>query len=134
MKLTKDNRKSLGASTELSLVRDGDLDLRFRGWRLGAGEHGTGGNSGYSCDWTRGITVEIYITEGGNLIGHLRRWSKWQGEGGSHDCEVFSGFEELVAWLREDAGGYLGPASKEALEQACGELPSLEDKLYETVS
>lgn len=100
------------------IERDGDRDLEFTGSLLGEGSHGTGGNSGYSCDWNRGTTVRIYRTEGGHYICAVRQWSQWQGEGELNRASVCSTAEEVLAWLTDDCGGDLGRASKEAWEKA----------------
>jgi hypothetical protein len=108
------------------VYRDGALDLRFTGWLLGEGCHGTGGSSGCSRDWHRGIDVAIYVTTGGKLITAAKRWSRWVGEGERYTAAVHRTAENAIAWLREDSSsGELGPASKEAWEAACKEWPVL---------
>lgn len=119
-------RKKLGGEPKAHRVtRDGARDLSFRGWLIGQGDHGSGGNSGYACDWNRGVHVYIYLTTGGNLITMVDRWSCWQGEDGSGDAAIHRTPEAALAWLVDDAGGILGVASKEAWEAACQAYPPL---------
>ena len=103
-----------GAPREFKLPREGDRPVKFRGWRLGEGNHGTGGNSGYESDHTRGTRVRVYLTTGGNLVIGVYRWSRWQGEGATGSAAVCGSAEAALAWLREDCGGELGAASLEA--------------------
>ena len=99
------------------IYRDGARDLRFCGQILGEGSYGTGGNSGYQCDWNRGVDVRIYRTVRGKYVMKVYRWSQWQGEGESHDAEVCDNVQALyVALCRDD--GKMPPASKEAWEAA----------------
>jgi hypothetical protein len=109
------------------LERDGAVDLGFYGWLIGKGEHGTGGNSGHECDWTRGTVVRVYVTTAGRIVTVVMRWSRWRGERSPrHDTAVHATPGEALNWLREDNGGSLGDASKYAWETACAECPALE--------
>jgi hypothetical protein len=67
-------------SEKITLNRDNDIPLTFVGELIGEGESGTGGNSGYRCDWNRGTKIAIYKTEGDNYVVHTHHWSCWQGE------------------------------------------------------
>lgn len=124
---------------EWRVTRDGARDLSFKGWLLGEGSHGTGGNSGFVKDWTRGVEVSIFLTTGGRLITGVKRWSRWQGEGDkftaeTHDlCDTSATIASVLGWLREDGGGYLGVASKEAWEEACKTCPALAKADVETI-
>lgn len=120
-----------GEPTDHRVKRDGDRDLSFRGWLLGESEHGSGGD--YPSDWTRGVDVSIYLTTGGNWVTARRSWSSWQGESDSHDAAVHDTPNAALAWLIEDAGGVLGPASKQAWESACDSYPPLRDHETERV-
>lgn len=113
--------------------RDGDLDLKFDGEKIGTGEHGTGGTSGYSGDWTRGTDVTIYLTEAGSIITAVTQWSRWDGEGSLHRAAIHSTPADALAWLVRDCGGSLGPASKKAWENAC-EHKALSDADVEHVA
>ena len=97
--------------------RDGNLDLVFTGEKIGEGSYGTGGE--HSGDWTRGTDVQIYLTEGGSIVTDVTQWSRWQGESSVHRAAVHSTGGEALAWLIADCHGDLGPASKEAWEEAC---------------
>ena len=130
---------TLGEPEAKRVVRDGDLDLAFEGWLLGEGEHGTGGSSGFRKDWTRGVHVRLWLTVGGALVAGVKRWSRWQGEVDRWAAEAFGnvGSEDallaVLDWLRDDAGGELGEASKDAWEAACGKWPGLEGYECEAV-
>jgi len=109
---------------EHRVERDGDRDLQFAGWMLGEGEHGTGGE--VPSDWTRGITVRVFLTTGGRLITASRRWSRWEGASETSSAAAHDSPEAALAWLRGDASkGKLGPASKDAWEAACAAWPQL---------
>lgn len=123
-----------GDPQEFRVLRDGDRDLRFTGWLLGEGEHGTGGNSGFRKDWTRGIVVQIYLTTGRRIVVGARRWSRWQGEGEIHTAEACRTASEALSWLEADSrDGRLGPASKAAWEAACGRYAGLEGEDVEVI-
>lgn len=117
----------LGEPQDRQVIRDGDRDLRFRGWRVGKGTTGSGGSSGYACDWNRGTRIRIWITTGGRIVTGAEQWSCWQGEGETHRAAAHKTPEAALAWLTEDSytGDHLGPASKEAWEDACTAVPSL---------
>lgn len=124
------------------IERDGNLDLSFCGVLIGSGRNGSGGNSGYQADWTRGVEVEIYLTRAGNLITYRRYWSKWQGEGERHEASAHSGDAMIASaygWLL-GTDEYYGPcetlprAEKEAWEEACATVPELEDQDVEEVA
>lgn len=108
---------ALGEVHAHRIVRDGDRDISFRGWLLGEGESGSGGTSGYRCDWTRGVTVKIYLTTGGNYVVSKSFWSRWQGEGESFEGGIYRSGEALLEALKTD--GALRKAEKEAWEEAC---------------
>ena len=107
------------------VVRDGDRDLVFTGRLVGEGSHGTGGNSGYRKDWTRGTDVRVYLTDKGLVVTTVHQWSRWQGEGDLHRAAVHGTPADALDWLVADCGGELGPASKEAWESACADAPEL---------
>jgi hypothetical protein len=116
------------------ITRDGERDLGFTGRVVGAGTCGTGGSSGYACDWNRGTDVNIYLTVGGRIVTAVHQWSMWQGERDSYRAAVHDTPAAALVWLVEDAGGELGPASKEAWEEACSEAPELAGQDVEEVS
>jgi len=118
---------------EITVRRDGDRDLEFIGVELGSGSFGTGGTSGYSCDWNRGTDVTIYRTQGGRYVVAVRQWSCWQGERDAHRATACDTAADVLAWLIEDAGGQLGRASKEALEAAAASDEDLAAVLTEWI-
>lgn len=115
----------LGTPTDIRIERDGDLDVAFTGWPIGTGAHGAGGNAG-TDGWTRGTEVTVYLATTGQIAIHVRQWTRWQGEHDRNRAGVANTAAKALAWLREDAGGSLGPASKQAWEEACSNLPQLE--------
>lgn len=110
------DREVLGEPKALVAYRDGDRDLTFVGWLLGEGEHGTGGNSGFAFDWTRGTVTRVYLTTGGNLVVAVRRWSNWQGERERRAAAVCRTIDEVLDWLRADNHGELGVSAKAAID------------------
>lgn len=99
------------------IERDGDRPLRFNGVKIGEGESGSGGTSGYECDWNRGVKVSIYRTTGGNYIVRRYYWSQWQGEEDSSEAVLCHSPAELLAALRDD-DGTIRRAEAEALSAA----------------
>ena len=104
------------------LERDGDRPLAFRGEIIGEGESGSGGTSGYPCDWNRGVTVRIYRRPRAGYVVGWRSWSCWQGEGERTAARACRTPGEVLAALRagpwEDGDGDLRPAEAEALSDA----------------
>jgi hypothetical protein len=111
-----------GCEKVYQVHRDGDRPLRFRGVLLGEGEHGTGGTSGYKCDWNRGVKVRIYRRKAGGYVVTWAHWSQWQGERGQRHAEVCATPEGVLIALRggESTGGKgeLRPAEAAALADA----------------
>lgn len=122
---------------EAQLVRrSDDRDIRFNGWKLGGGSEGTGGSSGYACDWNRGTRIRLYLTEAGAVIIGRYSWSHWQGESDHYSAEVILPSAELgslvLAALRGE-DGRLGEAAKEAWESACDKFAPLGAEQEEVV-
>lgn len=104
-----------------TIQRDGDRPLRFKGERIGEGEHGTGGNSGYRCDWNRGVKVHIYRREAGGYVVVRNYWSHWQGEDGRTEAVVCDTPASVLNALTDpDAaeGSVLRKAEADALADA----------------
>lgn len=134
--LDQATKDELGEPKDFRVWRDGARDFQFRGWLVGEGETGSGGTSGYKCDWNRGTKISILITTGGRIITAAKSWSCWQGEGDAYRAAAHKTPDAALAWLTEDSytGDHLGPASKEAWEQACDAVPSLEGLDVEMVA
>ncbi|MBU2572326.1 MAG: hypothetical protein KJ725_20295, partial [Gammaproteobacteria bacterium] len=130
MKVT--HTEHLGEPEQHRVTREGARDLAFRGRLLGTGEHGTGGNSGCTKDWTRGVHVRIYLTTGGRLVLAVHRWTRWQGEPDRYTATARDTPDTAIDWLVEDAGR-LGAASKAAWEDACTTWPPLAGEDVEDV-
>lgn len=109
------------------IQRDGKLDLAFVGLRIGCG--------GDADDWDAvgGTVVDIYLTETGRLVTHVRRWSGREGERARHTAAVHADAASAVGWLYEDGDGYLYPAAKEAWSAACRRIHALWDAEVEWV-
>ncbi len=127
--LTTDEIKAadLGDPTDITIARDGDLDMRLNGWLTGSGStYNPVNNSG------RWVDVSIYLTTGGYIVAACLRRTQWDGE--SDTAQAYHGApRDVLAWLVADGGGYLGPASKEAYTEACAAIPALADEAVETV-
>lgn len=117
---------------EWRLERDGDLDLAFKGRVIGFGEHGN--NNGPRSNWTRGTYVTLFRTVSNTYIARVHQWTQWDGESSVTRCAVSNAGADLLLWLKDDAGGKLGPASKEAWEDACSNDDTLEDLDVERVA
>jgi hypothetical protein len=115
--------KELGEAKPHRIDRDNARALLFRGWQVATGESGSGGNSGFRCDWTRGVNVTVYLTTGGNWIVARRYWSNWQGESARDEVDRVGGsINDLEAALVDGEDGCFRPAEKEAWEGVRSEL------------
>lgn len=101
--------------TTHEISRDGDRALRFTGELIGEGETGSGGQGRH--DWTRGVRIRIFRTNGGKYIIHHHTWSRWIGEGNHNDVQVCDTVDEILDAFRDD-WGYMSPAAVEAWEDA----------------
>jgi hypothetical protein len=101
-----------------TIKRDGDRPLSFRGQRIGEGNHGSGGSSGYECDWNRGVRVRIYRRAVGGYVVTWYHWSQWQGEGSSLRATICATAGDVVTALRDDEDGAIRQAEAEALADA----------------
>lgn len=123
--LTNETRAALSDPAEIRVTRDDDRDFAFLGWLIGEGEDGTGGTSGYDCDWNRGRKFRIFLTDRGRIITRVKRWSCWQGENDQFEAAVHKDAASALAWLRRLQGGSLCAGAKAAWENACDAVPSL---------
>lgn len=131
--LTPLTESELQNAEQYHIPRDGDRDLSFRGLLVGSGRHGSGGNSGFCGDWTRGVDAEIYVTAGGKIVLHRHYWSKWQGEGDRHEATVCTTAGAALDWLCDD-DGQLRVAEKEAWRTACHNVAELAGEDYEVIA
>jgi hypothetical protein len=66
------------------IVQDNSRPVEFIGEELaGLTNYGTGRNGGVTD--TRGVTQTLYRTEEGDLVVHIKDWSRWQGEPTTYD-------------------------------------------------
>ena len=116
----------------ITLERDGDRPLRGMLALLGEGKSGSGGNSGYSCDWTRGVNIEIYCRQSGGYAVSRHFWSRWQGESDRYEAWTAdtpeAGLESLYGQER-----VLRDAERAAWDQACKQNPELQPLAYEEI-
>ncbi len=118
---TEIDMASIGEPETWHKEREGHRDLCFKGWKLGVGENGSGGNSGYRCDWTRGVRVGIYLTVGGKFVLCRNYWSNWQGETSHREAAIYDSVQALYDGLTDDENR-LQTAEKEAFEKMCATL------------
>jgi len=130
MSLTKQQLldADLGDPKTYRITRDGDRDIQCKGWEIG-----TGSTYDAMRSTTRWTTVTIYLTTGGNLVTQRGSITQWQGEDDHYAAAIHREPADALAWLVADGGDYLGPASKEAWEEACTTVPALEDHDTELV-
>lgn len=114
-KLTTKEAKSLGPAEEFRVEREGELDLEFDGWRLGRYEHAIN---------DRHTAVAVYLTKGGKLVTAVEQWRAGSGPASAR-AAVNASPAAALEWLRDDAGGTLGRASKEAWAEACENCDAL---------
>lgn len=101
---------------EYFLERDGDLPLRFWGDKIGTARHTRSGNR----RGDRGTEVSIYVTSSGKLVTEVHQWQVLPDKQRSRRAAMaHRSPEDALAWLKKDAKGVLGSASKEAWLQAC---------------
>ncbi len=94
---TKETRECLGEKQKWTVRRTGNRPLTFRGWRLGSGSQGSGGNGECESDWTRGMNVAIWLAESGRIVIGEHSWSRWQGEGESYRAHVYEATLEAAS-------------------------------------
>lgn len=134
-----------GPPEKYRINRAGDRDLAFTGWLIGKATQPVSGSSivsdeGQSVDF--GVDVCIYVTEAERIVTHSYRWTEFaaRAEGddlfvdgftgphhreGDHNADWHDQVDSALDWLRDDAGGRLGAASKEAWTEACRRWPEL---------
>jgi len=111
------DRNLLPEPQNIIYALDNDLDIKFEGWVIGIGDHGYGPLQGFKHDThLRGVRVEIGLTVNGNLIAWVKRYDK---SNDACDATIGETPDDILAWLRKDSGGKLGPATKKAWAQAC---------------
>ena len=131
---------------DFEIARDGDRNLAFKGWPIGYAD--TKEDAFRSSNTLRGVTVSVFATTNGNLVLQACRWSEKTVDNEMNRDETCSvgiftpgdyygdhpgGVAGALDWLREDAGGKLGPTSKAAWVQACHNWDKLEGEAVETV-
>lgn len=145
---------SLGTAEEHRLLRDGDRDVVFRGWKLGQGYVVGGKFDGAIADGTyeRETEVTLYLTEGRNFIIHekrLRSFGDMRNDAVRiipvrgdekvmiHKTDVANGGPRVLTRTEAEVspgerlllalseGGSLGTASRDAWNEACKNYPPL---------
>ncbi|TLY55021.1 MAG: hypothetical protein E6K55_04310 [Gemmatimonadetes bacterium] len=115
---------------DFRIPRTADRDLAFRGWPLSHAEERSG-----SPGALRGVDVDIYMTIGLRLVGHVCHWSLDDGEGfrEEHHVAVHDTAPDLVQWLKQDNAGLLDAPRKRAWIGACQAWPGLKREAVERV-
>ena len=128
------------AAEEYFLQRDGDRDLVFAGWVIGHAQECRETHwRNYRC-----VSVTLFATESDNLVIQACRWQEERADEEAtptkqelNDCEVvvvdWGLTNHAIEWLKKDAGGKLGPTSKAAWVEACGNWEELKDEGVERV-
>ena len=114
-----------GDAQQHRVARDGDRDMVFHGWLLGEGDR-----SFPDGPYT---TVEIYLTGAGAIVTSVEQGTMGEGVGSAR-AAAHETPETALAWLIEDAGGTLGPASKEAWEAAGSAYPPIAEHAVEQIA
>ena len=119
-----------GDPRDFRIPRTGDRDLAFRGWPLSHAEE-RGGSPGA----VHGVDIDIYMTAGLRLVGHVCQWTLEEGRGlrEAHRVAVHDTALELVQWLKEDNAGFLDAPRKRAWIGACQAWPGLKREAVERV-
>lgn len=109
--------RAMGPPSKIKVGRDGDRDLAFTGWYLEGGTQEYAGGD-------REVTVHIMVTAAGRIVtsvlrvDHALRTVR-------ETAAVHDDPEAALRWLIEDAGGKLGPATKQAWRGAADLYPPL---------
>src|SRR5438094_3121773 len=88
-----------GDPRDFRIPRTSDRDLAFRGWPLSHAEE-RGGPPGA----LRGVDIDIYMTIGLRLVGHVCHWTLEEGRGfkEEHHVAVHDTAADLIEWLKRD--------------------------------
>lgn len=104
---------------EHRITRSNDLDLEFKGWLVGED----------SCKVKKGdavITVSVFYTVTKRIVASVE-YKDFVRNHYTLSAEVCNTPEEALQWLKDGNGGKLGIVSKKAWEQACEEVPALQE-------
>jgi hypothetical protein len=135
-----DLSSSLGQPAEHLLPREGDRDLAFTGWLVGEAQQVIGTRfmrADGSDPYRKIVDVQIFVTPGGAIVTACRRFEQPLDASAARAESVTAAahrkIEDAIAWLKNDAGGKLGPAGKTAWVNACRSVPELAAQEYERV-
>jgi hypothetical protein len=112
-----------GEPETIRLTRDGDRDVEFDGWVIGAAADNVSPED-------RRLAVAIYATVGGKIVTQRRRVGNWNTDA----VGVHASGEDALAWLKADNDGELGAVSKAAWATACASHSLLVDLECERVA
>lgn len=122
-----------GPATPTLITRQGDRDIYVDCWLVGRGET-LADTRPRTGEVQRGTTVELRLTVGGFLVTTRTAWTRTADESTeSATGQVHSTPDLAYNWLIKDGKGKLGPASKAAWVQACGNVPPMKEFAYERV-
>ena len=113
----------LGSPKDFRFSRQGDLDLEFTGWQVGAAEESM-------RDDRSTMGVSLYYTTNNFIVAQIiRHLPSNRGPEFPHilksKAQAFSSWRDMLAWLKDDGRGWLGTNSKVAWEEMCSRLPWL---------
>lgn len=119
-----------GDPRDFRIPRTGDRDLAFRGWPLSHAEERGGPPGGL-----HGVDIDIYMTIGLRLVGHVCHWTLAEGQAfkEEHHVAVHDTALDLVEWLKRDNAGLLDAPRKRAWIGACQAWPGLKREAVERV-
>lgn len=104
---------------EHRIERSNDLDLEFQGWLVGEKPKRVKGGDAR-------ILIRIYYTVTKKLVATVE-YEDFVKKHYKLVAEVSEEPEIILQWLKDGNKGKLGPAGKSAWEQACEEVPALEE-------
>lgn len=126
LRLLKGSESSEESSGEFTLERDEDVPLRFHGTLVGWND--------VNEDVPRGTSVFVFVTRGRKIITYVHQWQRDKERPRERRAAgVHQDGRAALEWLRQDGGGHLGKASREAWQLACDAYPPLHDHNVEVV-
>ena len=108
----------------ITLERDDDRPLQFQGRLIGSNDPDE--------NMKHGTRVEVFVTKSGKIVTAVYQWQH------ENDRERWAAAahqmpDDALNWLKQDGGGHLGRASKEAWDSACANHLPLQGQDVEVV-
>lgn len=105
---------------QIVLVRNGDRNLRFQGKEIASAstwKH-------YGPDQNRFTNLTVYQTKGGKYVLRNEYVTRWQGENGTSQADIYESIEDLMdsvigneEYLTEDGKPFIPNLAKELAEE-----------------